>query len=44
MPRDRQGSFEPVVVPKRKELLEDIEDQIISLYTYGMSTGILNPI
>ena len=38
VPRDRQGSFEPVLVPKRKRVLDDIEDHILSLYTYGMST------
>ena len=38
VPRDRQGTFEPVLIPKRKRILDDIEDHIISLYTYGMST------
>ncbi len=38
VPRDREGSFEPVVVPKRKWVMEEIEDKVLSLYTYGMST------
>lgn len=38
VPRDRNGSFEPVVVPKRKRMIDKIEDIIISLYSKGMST------
>jgi putative transposase len=38
VPRDREGSFEPQVVPKRKRILEEIEDHVLSLYTHGMST------
>lgn len=38
VPRDRDGSFEPQLVPKRKRVLEEIEDHVLSLYTYGMST------
>lgn len=37
VPRDREGSFEPQLVPKRKRILEEIEDHVLSLYTYGMS-------
>lgn len=37
-PRDRHGSFEPVVVPKRKKVVERIEEIVISLYAKGMST------
>jgi len=39
MPRDRNGEFEPVVVPKDKRRLGKIEDAIISLYAKGMTTG-----
>ena len=39
-PRDRQGSFQPKVVPKRsKNLPKDIERQIIALYARGNSLG-----
>jgi len=38
VPRDREGSFEPQIVPKRKRILEEIEDHVLSLYTHGMST------
>ena len=38
VPQDRQGTFEPVIIPKRKRVLDGLEDHIISLYTYGMST------
>jgi putative transposase len=38
VPRDREGSFEPQLIPKRKRVLEEIEDHVLSLYTYGMST------
>ena len=38
VPRDRDGSFNPVLVPKRKRMIDKIEDVIISLYARGMST------
>jgi putative transposase len=38
VPRDRDASFEPQIVPKRKRILEEIEDHVLSLYTHGMST------
>lgn len=38
VPRDRQGSFEPQIIPKRKRVLEEIEDHVLTLYTHGMST------
>ena len=38
VPRDRAGSFEPVVVPKRRGLAEGIEELVVSLYAKGMST------
>lgn len=37
IPRDRDGSFEPKLVPKRERLLKGSEDLILSLYTKGMS-------
>ena len=38
IPRDRDGEFEPVVVPKNKRHISGIEEQVISLYARGMST------
>lgn len=38
VPQDRQSSFEPQVVPKRKKDISPIEDKIISLYAKGMTT------
>ena len=39
-PRDRNGSFQPKVVPKRqKNLPRDIERQIMTLYARGSSLG-----
>ena len=37
MPRDRGGSFEPVVVPKRKRDVSAIEDKVLAMYAKGMS-------
>jgi putative transposase len=38
VPRDRNGSFEPVIVPKGKRRLGQVEDMILSLYARGMTT------
>jgi putative transposase len=38
VPRDREGSFEPQLIPKRKRIMEEIEDKVLSLYSHGMST------
>src|SRR3954447_22764819 len=38
VPRDRNGSFTPVIVPKRQRRLGNVEDVILSLYERGMST------
>ena len=38
VPRDRAGSFEPVLVPKRSGRISGgLDDMIISLYAHGMS-------
>jgi transposase-like protein len=37
VPRDRDGSFEPILVPKRKGMAEGVENVIISMYAKGMS-------
>ena len=37
-PRDRNGTFEPQIVPKRQTLIsEEIEDKVLRLYSRGMS-------
>jgi len=38
VPRDRAGSFEPKLVPKRKRRLEGFDDKVLALYARGMST------
>lgn len=37
VPRDRNGSFDPVVVPKRKRDVSAIEDKVLAMYAKGMS-------
>jgi len=39
VPRDRKGSFEPVIVKKKQTRIEDLDDKIISLYAKGMSVS-----
>ena len=39
VPRDRDGSFDPVTVPKGKRRLDGLSAQVISLYAKGLSTG-----
>lgn len=39
VPRDRDASFNPVLVPKRKSMVEGIENVIVSLYAKGMSVS-----
>ncbi len=38
VPRDRESSFEPVVLKKYQKDISNIENQIISMYAKGMST------
>jgi putative transposase len=38
VPRDREAAFEPVIVPKRKRRLAQVDDMILSLYARGMTT------
>ncbi len=38
VPRDRDGEFEPIVVPKHKRDISSIEEKVISPYGRGMST------
>jgi transposase-like protein len=39
VPRDRDASFNPMLVPKRKSMVEGIENVIVSLYAKGMSVS-----
>ena len=38
VPRDRNGEFEPKIVPKYQRDVSGIEEKVISLYGRGMST------
>ena len=37
VPRDRNSTFEPVIVPKHEKRVSLFNDQIISMYSFGMS-------
>lgn len=37
IPRDRDGSFEPQVIPKRSRDVSGIEDKVLAMYAKGMS-------
>ena len=39
VPRDRKSSFEPMLVPKRRNIADGVESIIISLYAKGMSVS-----
>jgi transposase-like protein len=39
VPRDRDASFNPLIVPKRQNMLDGLENVIISLYAKGMSNS-----
>ena len=39
MPRDRDGTFEPVIVKKRQRRLSDVDAVVLSLYARGLTTG-----
>ena len=38
IPRDRNGEFEPKLVPKYQRDISGVEDKVLSLYARGMST------
>ena len=38
IPRDRQGDFEPILVPKHQRRLAGLDEKIIALYARGLST------
>jgi putative transposase len=37
IPRDRQGSFEPQLIPKHQTRWAGFDDKILSLYARGMT-------
>jgi transposase-like protein len=37
IPRDRNSTFEPIIVPKHEKRISLFNDQIISMYSFGMS-------
>jgi transposase-like protein len=39
VPRDRDGTFEPVIVKKRQRRLNDVDAIVLSLYSRGLTTG-----
>src|SRR6476660_7924850 len=39
VPRDRDGTFEPVIVGKRQRRLSDVDAVVLSLYAKGLTTG-----
>jgi len=38
VPRDREGSFEPAIVPKHQREFKGFDDKILSMYSRGMTT------
>jgi putative transposase len=38
VPRDREGTFEPQLVPKRRRRLDGFDDKVLALYARGMTT------
>ncbi|SDN35422.1 Transposase (or an inactivated derivative) [Cryobacterium flavum] len=39
VPRDRDGTFTPVIVPKRQRRLTGVDEIVLSLYAHGLTTG-----
>jgi putative transposase len=39
VPRDRDGTFEPVIVKKRQRRLSEVDTVVLSLYAKGLTTG-----
>nr|WP_162830408.1 MULTISPECIES: IS256 family transposase [Amycolatopsis] len=39
VPRDREGSFDPVIVKKRQRRLGSVDEIVLSLYAKGLTTG-----
>lgn len=39
VPRDREGTFEPMIVAKRQRRLTGVDEMVLSLYAKGLTTG-----
>lgn len=39
VPRDREASFNPILVPKRQNMVEGLEEVMVSMYAKGMSVS-----
>ena len=39
VPRDRDSTFEPVIVKKRQRRLNGVDEIVLSLYAHGLTTG-----
>lgn len=39
VPRDTDGSFDPVIVKKRQRRLTGVDEMVLSLYAKGLTTG-----
>jgi putative transposase len=39
VPRDRDGTFEPVIVKKRQRRQSGVDEMVLSLYAHGLTTG-----
>lgn len=39
VPRERDSSFNPMIVPKRENMIDGVEEVIVSLYAKGMSVS-----
>ena len=39
VPRDRDGTFEPVIVKKRQRRLTEVDELVLSFYSRGLTTG-----
>jgi hypothetical protein len=39
VPRDRDGTFDPVIVKKRQRRLNGVDEIVLSLYANGLTTG-----
>ncbi len=39
VPRDRDGTFDPVIIKKRQRRLNDVDAVVISLYSRGLTTS-----
>ena len=39
VPRESEGTFEPVIVRKRQRRLGEVDEIVLSLYARGLTTG-----